>query len=80
MLSPAFPSNLSLCLLTLLGLQYIACQAQSMATIPDFTGDDGPILCLTGEQRTEYGIGPPASLLHEREKAFKAAMYTTKSW
>ena len=28
-----------------------ACQPQSMAAIPTFTGDGGPILSLTGEQR-----------------------------
>ena len=30
------------------------CQDQSMATILTFSGDGGPILSLTGKQRTEY--------------------------
>ena len=30
------------------------CQTQSMAAIPTFTGDGGPILSLTGEQHTEF--------------------------
>ncbi|KAI0280274.1 hypothetical protein BGY98DRAFT_340819 [Russula aff. rugulosa BPL654] len=33
-----------------------ACQAQSMAAIPTFIGVGGPILSLTGEQRTEYAL------------------------
>ena len=32
------------------------CQAQSMAAVPTFTGDGGPILSLTGKQRTSLEI------------------------
>jgi len=32
------------------------CQPQNMAAIPTFTGDGGPILSLTGEQRMEYAL------------------------
>ena len=32
------------------------CQAQSMATVPTFTGDGGPILSLTGKQHTSLEI------------------------
>ena len=31
-------------------------QPQSMAAIPTFTGDGGPILSLTGKQCTEYAL------------------------
>ena len=40
------------------GLHYSCsvCQPQNMAAIPTFTGDGGPILSLTGEQRMEYAL------------------------
>jgi hypothetical protein len=38
------------------------CQAQSMATIPTFTGYGGPILSLTGKQRAQSTVGMLASL------------------
>jgi len=40
------------------GLHYSCsvCQPQNMAAIPTFTGDGGPILSLTGKQRTEYAL------------------------
>ena len=57
----------------------IACQAQSMAAIPTFTGDSGPILSLTDEQRTEYAhrlgvmvqaCGPQSHSLAWRTRTF----------